>query len=148
MSPFWGLFAVLVGTFLPISVTLRAGAQLVHDRRLGLGHPVNTYRCIKIALIIPVLAVIAPAGFFLMFGLGDGDMAERIVTFLTSLRGIVVVCGLVVAVLTIDYARPRLIEQLLRQPISRRHRTRIQFRHDTMIVLILMGLALAAAPFL
>jgi fumarate reductase subunit D len=147
MNPLWGLFAVLVGTFLPLSLTLRAAAQVFHDQHYGLWHPVNVYRWIKIALIVPVLALISPAGVYLMFGLGDADMAERIVTFLASARGVILVLGLLIAAFIVDKERPRMIDHLTRQPTSHEHRTRIQFRHDTMIVLIILGLALISAPF-
>ncbi|MFZ3484774.1 hypothetical protein [Sphingomonas sp. 3-13AW] len=147
MNPLWGMFAVLVGTFLPLSMTLRAGAQIFHDRGCGLWHPVNVYRWIKVALIVPLLAVVSPAGVFLMFGIGDAGMAERIVTFLASARGVILVAGLLLAAFVIDKERPRMIDQLTRRPTSDEHRTRIQFRHDTMIVLIILGLALISAPF-
>ena len=145
MNPLWGMFAVLVGTFLPLSLTLRAFAQVCHDHRLGLWHPVNVYRWIKIALIVPMLGLIAPAGVFVMFGWGDEAMAGRIVTFLASPRGVVVVAGLMIAAFIVDKERPRMVDQLTRRPTSSEHRTKIQFRHDTMIVLILFTLALAWA---
>jgi hypothetical protein len=139
------MFAVLVGTFLPLSMSLRAFAQVCHDQRLGLWHPVNVYRWIKIALIVPVLGLIAPAGVFVMFGWGDEAMAVRIVTFLASARGVVVVAGLLIAAFIIDKERPRMVDQLMRRPTSSEHRTKIQFRHDTIAVLILFGLAFAWA---
>lgn len=145
MNPLWGMFAVLVGTFLPLSLTLRAAAQVCHDYRLGLWHPVNVYRWIKIALIVPMLVIVAPAGVFLMFGIGDRAMAERIVTFLASARGVILVVGLLVAAFIVDKERARMNDQLTRRPTSEEHRTKVQFRHDTMIVLILFTLALAWA---
>jgi hypothetical protein len=72
------MFAVLVGTSLPLSMSLREFAQVCHDYRLGLWHPVNVYRWIKIALIVPLLGLIAPAGVFVMFGWGDEAMAVLI----------------------------------------------------------------------
>jgi len=143
----WGLFAVLVGTLLPFSVLVRSTAQIAHDRHLGFYHTLNLYRTIKALLVIPFLAIIGPAGFYLLFGGGDPEMASRIIKFLSTTRGFITTGALLGSVLMIDVFRPRLTEQLSRVPISTAPRSPVQFRNDTAVLLICIGVALTAALF-
>lgn len=141
----WGLFAVLVGTLLPLSVFVRSIAQIVHDRGLGVTHTLNLYRFIKALLVVPFLAIIGPAGFYLLYGGGDPEMAKRIITFLGTGRGFITTGALLASVFLIDVFRPRLTEQLSRLPISTMKRTPVQFRNDTAVLGVILGLSLATA---
>lgn len=147
-TPTWGLFAVLVGTLLPLSVFVRSFAQIIHDRGLGLTHTLNLYRLIKAILVVPFLAIIGPAGFYLLYGGGDPAMAARIIAFLSTGRGFVTTGALLVAVFLIDIFRPRLSEQLSRLPISDMRRTPVQFRNDTAVLGIILGVSIATSILL
>jgi len=144
----WGLFAVLVGTLLPLSVFLRSGAQIFHDRHLGFTHTLNLYRVIKAMLVVPFLAIIGPAGFYLLYGGGDPAMAQRIITFLGTGRGFITTGALLISVFLIDIFRPRLTEQLSRLPISDMRRSPVQFRNDTAVLGIIIGVSLATSILL
>lgn len=141
----WALFAVLIGFFLPVSVVVRSSAQVFHDRALGFTHTLNIYRLIKAILVIPVLALIGPTAVFLLFGPGDPEAAIRVVNFLGTIRGVIVTGSLLLGILLIDVFRPRMQDQLTRLPISELRRTSVQFRNDTAVLGIVLGVAAVAA---
>lgn len=139
-----GLFAMLAGFLLPLTLVIRVSGMMAVERGRGFGHPLTLMLATELLLAAVPVVALTPTAWLVISGKSMSDGA-LLLDFTATGWGVAKLGVNVAGVLLADASMPRLYDQLTREPHSVELPTRHYLLRDVGVLATCLLLACAAA---